>query len=91
MILNEAVKKGDVEEIKLNNAILILKKIKESPFVCVLITNKPLKLLMEALDAFAQKFFKKFSHEKDNVHETSKFDEASELISACFSFFPRYD
>jgi hypothetical protein len=91
MFLNEAVKRGDLEEMRLSEAIMIVKKIENHPTACVLIANKPSKLLREALDAFAFKFTQKFGNDLEDVHETSKFEAASELASECFTFIPRYE
>ncbi|MFX0100256.1 MAG: hypothetical protein ACFFCS_11795 [Candidatus Hodarchaeota archaeon] len=91
MILNEAVKQGDVEEIRLKNATLILKRSENVPAACVLVTTKSSKILRDALNGFASKFFKKFEEVIGKTHEVSKFDVADEIIAECFPFIPKHE
>ena len=60
-ILEESIQKGNIREINLEEAILILQRSKDYPAVCVLITNKSSKALRHALNSFAEKFFNEYS------------------------------
>src|SRR4030042_1545619 len=55
-ILAESVAGGEVEEIKLSNAVLILQRAKNAKIACVLVSTKSLKILRGALDLFLQRF-----------------------------------
>ena len=61
LILNEAVGKGNVREIVLDEGILLIKRSKKHPVACVLIVSKSSKSLRQALNAFSEKFFKEFA------------------------------
>ncbi|MFX0102709.1 MAG: hypothetical protein ACFFCS_24290 [Candidatus Hodarchaeota archaeon] len=92
LILNESVKKGNVCEIHLDQAILILHRSEDYPVACVLVSSKSSRSLRDALESFAGKFYSRFSRELEkSLPETSKFAATNELILDCFSFIPKYD
>ncbi|MFX0099089.1 MAG: hypothetical protein ACFFCS_05865 [Candidatus Hodarchaeota archaeon] len=91
LILNEAVKQGDVEEIKLNKAFLFLKRSHEYPVACVLVATKPSGSIREGLEQFASRFFEKFKNDFSPPFKVGKFESASELIEETFPFIPHFD
>ncbi|MFX0101117.1 MAG: hypothetical protein ACFFCS_16195 [Candidatus Hodarchaeota archaeon] len=87
MILNEAVKEGNVQEIHLDNAILLLKSSDKYPVACVLVAARSSRSLRDSLDTFAGMFFEEFAGELEgDVNEVTKFRPATSIISRCFPF-----
>ncbi|MFW9914813.1 MAG: hypothetical protein ACFFGZ_04295 [Candidatus Thorarchaeota archaeon] len=84
----EALRKGDIREIHLDQAILILERHKEHPVFFVLVTSKPSPSLKSALTSFAERFSKEFSFV---VFDTDVYEGASDIILNCFPFVPEYD
>lgn len=90
MILNESVRKGNMREIVLDNARLLLKRLDEYPVAFVLITTYPTKALRNALEVFAAKFIARYGNQLDDLSEISKFRSASDLVHDCFPFAVEY-
>jgi hypothetical protein len=90
MILNESTKQGDVREIELDNAKLILKKSEPHQVAFVLIASKSTKSLRISLKSFADKFIDGFSKHFGKSVDTSKFIPAAELVKNCFPFAVDY-
>nr|MDO8111150.1 hypothetical protein [Candidatus Sigynarchaeota archaeon] len=87
IILNESVQQGNIREIQLDKAKLIMKQ-SGAPFnvVFVLIASKSTKALRNALDSFATKFLSRFSNEIGKDNEKSKYSTSIEFIRECFPF-----
>jgi hypothetical protein len=90
MILNECVKKGDIREIHLDKARMLLNKSEEYPVAFVLVTSRTTKALRNALDTFASRFIARFANVLGKELETSKFLPANEIVEECFSFAVEY-
>lgn len=91
LVLNEALGKGNIHEIQLSKAILILKESEQYPVLCVLVATKSTRSLRNALNSFAENFFKKYSRFFDEFQRVDHFAGASELVADRFSFIPEYD
>lgn len=91
LILNESVKRGNVREIHLEQAVLLMQRSEKFTVACVLVATKSSRSLRQALDAFADKFFKKFSPFFSEPSNIDNFETASDLIKDYFSFIPKYD
>lgn len=89
MIVKESVQKGDIMEIKLSQAILIMER--SEPIACVLVATKPSKTLRHALDRFAKRFFEEYSDKFDRYTNTWEFEGATKLVEEYFPFVPEYD
>jgi hypothetical protein len=88
-ILNEAVHKGEAQEIKMKNGILILNYDSNYPLAFVLVSTKSSKMLKAGLELFAKRFILKFSHVKFSDIATDVYQEYAEtLLKECFSFIP---
>ena len=89
--VQESLQRGGVRVIELDQGHLILKKSNQFQVICVLIANKPTKILRNALNCFAERFFKQFSQYFSDPTDKDKFKPASKLIEICFPFIPEYD
>src|SRR5271157_1457815 len=76
MILNEGMKQGDVREIELDNAKLILKQNEQHHVAFALVASKSTKSLRTSLSSFADNFIEQFSKHFGNQIDTSQFQPA---------------
>jgi len=87
-ILQESIGKGNVQEIRLQQATLILNYDEQSRLAFVLISTKPTKTLRQAIDYFTSRFFERFGIVEFNGGDVTRFDDAEELVKECFAFIP---
>jgi hypothetical protein len=90
MIMRESINKGEVQEIRLSNAVLLIRRDEDHPIACVLIASKPSKTLNDCLDAFANRFCEKFSKFFLSPSVVSQFNDATLIINECFPHIPKY-
>ncbi len=90
-ILNESVKAGNINEISLDEAILIVRRSRKYPIACILVSTKSSKSLRQALNSFAERFFKDFAPNFANPNEMEQFSPATKLVAEYFPFVPEYD
>ncbi|MFX0132823.1 MAG: hypothetical protein ACFFDN_04170 [Candidatus Hodarchaeota archaeon] len=90
LFLNEALKKGELREMHLDNAKLLIKRSKKYPVACVLISTNSTHSLRTALNSFANDFFEKYSQHFDGVVDLEDYKSANELVASKFSFIPEY-
>ncbi len=90
-ILQESLQKGNVREIHLDEAIMLLQRDEKMPVTCVLVATKSTPSLREALKAFADQFYARFTQQLKDIHRSDTFTPAEELVAACFPFVPEYD
>jgi hypothetical protein len=90
-ILNEALKKGEIRDINLEKATLMIKRSDEYSIACVLVATKSSRTLRHALNSFAERFFTKYAPYFSKPHNMDNFNSASELVEERFSFIPEYD
>ena len=91
MFVDESLQKGNVKEIHLDRAILILQRSKHYPTVCVLVANKSSQSLRRALDSFSERFDSKYSQHFSLPIQTKPFETGIDLIRECFPFVPDYN
>jgi hypothetical protein len=91
LIFRESLNKGDVQEIKLANAMLLVQRSKQYPVACIVVATKVSKMLRDGLRVFAQKFFESFANKFNELSDVSKFAPASELVAESFPFIPSED
>ncbi len=89
-ILDEILKKGEVREIQMDRAVLLIQHDKKYPIASVLISTKSTKSLRFGLRVFYDQFISNFYTLGDDLHEVSKFDKAKTLIETVFDFVPEY-
>ena len=89
-ILDEILKKGEVREIKMDRAVLLIQHNKKYPVASVLVTTKSSKSLRYGLKKFNTQFIDKFESSFGGLYEVSRFKEASALVQEIFDFIPDY-
>jgi hypothetical protein len=87
-ILDEILKKGVVREIQMDRAILLIQHDKINPIASVLVTSKSTKSLRDGLRTFNDEFISSFYTDNIELHEVSKFNDASKLVKEIFDFVP---
>lgn len=87
-VLDEILKKGEVREIQMDRAVLLIQHDKNYPIASVLVTSKSTKSLRSGLRKFNDQFILKYYHKNVDVHEVSKFREANILVHKIFDFVP---
>ncbi len=91
LILNEAMNKGALEELKLAKALILIERDPKYPVACLLVTTHISALLRKSLNTFFRRFITKFGESLGNVVDTAKFAKADDFVSLFFGFIPEYD
>jgi hypothetical protein len=89
-ILDDMLKKGDVREIQMDRAVLLLQHDKRYPIAIVLVATRSTKSLRYGLNSFYDQFISKFYNEGDDLHDVSKFRDANKLVEKIFDFVPKF-
>ncbi len=89
-ILNETVNRGNIRQIELEHATLIVYRDEKYPVAFVLLSDEFNKALRLALKQFAEKFCLKFSDKFVDLNKVSQFEPASQLVEEIFPFIPEY-
>jgi hypothetical protein len=91
MIVNESLKKGNVQEIKMEKGVLLINRDPKYPVASVLIASKSSRVLRDALTTFNRKFVEKFGQHLDKNESIEVFKGAKDLVDSCFSFIPVFE
>lgn len=91
LIMKEVLNQGQIKEIKLEQAILMLYRIEKYPFVFVLVTSRSSHILRNSFQAFARKFVQSCGAELSRIPDISKFNVADNLVEQCFPNLPIYE
>ncbi|MFX0098433.1 MAG: hypothetical protein ACFFCS_02555 [Candidatus Hodarchaeota archaeon] len=92
LIIKESLHRGEVRDIHMDKAVLMIERNVETPIACVLVATKASRVIRDGLSLFAKRFYKEYSQYLDKrPHDMSKFDSATKLIEECFPFIPKYD
>lgn len=89
-ILDEVLKKGEIREIKMDQAVLLIHHEKDSPVASVLVTSKSSKSLKYGLKKFNSEFIETFKSQFDGLYEVSRFRDAKKIVEHIFDFVPVY-
>jgi hypothetical protein len=89
-ILDEVLKKGEIREIKMDQAVLLIQHEKKSPVASVLVTSKSSKSLKYGLKKFNSEFIETFQSQFDGLYEVSRFRDAKKIVERIFDFIPIY-
>jgi len=89
-ILDEVLKKGEIREIKMDQAVLLIQHERDSPVASVLVTSKSSKSLKYGLKKFNSEFIETFKSQFDQLYEVSRFRDAKKIVEHIFDFVPVY-
>ena len=89
-ILDEVLKKGEIREIKMDQAVLLIQHERNSPVASVLVTSKSSKSLKYGLKKFNSEFIETFQSQFDGLYEVSRFRDAKKIVEHIFDFVPVY-
>jgi len=88
-ILSESLQKGNIREVHLDKAILLVRE--QYPIFCVLLGTKSTRSLRYALSSFTKQFYSEYSPYFDKFQQTDSFTTATNLVEDLFAFVPKYD
>ena len=91
MIIKESVNGGDVSEIIMAQAHLIIVSEENYPLIFVLTTTKTSQFLRRSLQSFAMSFKLKFGELAKISTDASKYNDADHFIDEHFPYVPFYD
>jgi len=89
-ILDEVLKKGEIREIKMDQAVLLIQHVKNTPVASVLVTSKSSKSLKYGLKKFNSEFIETFQSQFGQLYEVSRFKDAKKIVDHIFDFVPVY-
>ncbi len=89
-ILDEVLKKGEIREIKMDQAVLLIQHDRNSPVASALVTSKSSKSLKYGLKKFNSEFIETFQSQFDQLYEVSRFKDAKKIADRIFDFVPEY-
>ena len=78
MIIQESLQSGEVQEIRVTDAIILTHPIPGYHFACVLVVTRPTQSLRDGLRLFAERFLLQFHDFFENSFISSQFDGAEE-------------
>ncbi len=87
-LLQESVKQGEVQEIHLTSAVLILHRSDKNQVACVLLATNTSPSLRRALNGFAEAFYSKFTSSVEESKSKDYYQPAKELVTEWFGFVP---
>ncbi|MFX1426726.1 MAG: hypothetical protein ACFFBE_09765 [Promethearchaeota archaeon] len=87
-VLDEILKKGEIREIQMDRAVLLIQHDKNYPIASVLVTSKSTKSLRYGLKIFNDEFIAKYYTNNIDFHEVSKFHDANLIVEKIFDFVP---
>jgi len=91
LILEKTVKKGNVREIILDEAILIINRAENHSIAFILTASEDSRTLRKSLDSFRDEFVEKFEKHFDDKSAVYNFQSANKIVEKNFPFIPEYD
>ncbi|MCK4384164.1 MAG: hypothetical protein KAW66_12770, partial [Candidatus Lokiarchaeota archaeon] len=89
-VLDDILKKGEVQEIQMDRAVLLIHHDKTHSIASVLIASKSSKSLRYGLKKFNREFIETFQSQFDQLYEVSRFKDAKKIVDHIFDFVPEY-
>ena len=89
-VLDAILKKGEVQEIQMDRAVLLIHHDKTYPIASVLIATKSSKSLRYGLRRFNEEFITNFRQNLDGERRAGEFEEVREIVDEVFDFIPHY-
>ena len=88
-ILQESLRKGDIREIHLAQAVLLIKTSDPQSITFVLVSSRSSQIIRNALDVFAERFLEEYSDDLTAPFiNQDTFQPASKLVEQSFPFIP---
>ena len=91
MLFNESLNKGNLQEIKMEQGILLVKHDKTHSIAFVIIASRSSEVLRDGLSGFAKKFIEAYEPYLEPIETYEKFQDAIGLVQSCLAFIPQYD
>ena len=89
-VLDDILKKGEVQEIQMDRAVLLIHHDKTHSIASVLIASKSSKSLRYGLKRFNEKFIAVYHSNLDEERKVGMFEETREIVDMVFDFVPSY-
>ena len=89
-VLDDILKKGVVQEIQMDRAVLLINHNKENSIASVLIASKSSKSLRYGLKRFNEEFVRRFQRTLESSRKVSDFNEGLKVVEQVFDFVPSY-
>ena len=89
-VLDDILKKGEVHEIQMDRAVLLIHHDKTHSIASILISSKSSKSLRYGLKRFNEKFITVFHSDLNDKRKVSRFEETREIVDKVFDFVPSY-
>jgi len=88
LIVKETLNRGNMEEVKLSEGVLIVQRSRASNVACVLVATKSSRALRDGLHLFSERFGTQYGPLISDPINKALFEPASSLIAECFPFLP---
>ncbi len=89
-VLDDILKKGVIQEIQMDRAVLLINHNKENSIASVLIASKSSKSLRYGLKRFTEEFVRQFQMTSESSRKASDFKEGLKVVELVFDFVPSY-
>jgi hypothetical protein len=89
-VLDDILKKGDVQEIQMDRAVLLINHNKENSIASVLIASKSSKSLRYGLKRFSEEFNAHIHSTLEGSRSNGDYNEGVKLVERVFDFVPSY-
>ena len=89
-VLDDILKKGEVQEIQMDRAVLLIHHDNTYSIASILIASKSSKSLRYGLKRFNEKFVNVFQTQLDGERKVGTFEETRALVDNVFDYVPSY-
>jgi hypothetical protein len=89
-VLDDILKKGEVQEIQMDRAVLLIHHDKTYSIASVLIASKSTKSLRYALKRFNEEFVENFQSTLDIDKKSGRIEGTRKILEKVFDFIPSY-
>lgn len=90
VLMRESLESGNITSINMESGVIFMEYHPKYPVACVLVADKAIMRLKQALTEFSNEFFSRFEKHFSNINFSTPFDPASELVEKYFPFVPQY-
>lgn len=89
-IMNEAVKKGNIKEIRMTHGVLLIEWSTQVPIALVLVSNKSTSSLRMALKSMIEDIADEYENDIEKITNPKAIARMESFIKSRFSFIPAY-